>query len=383
MFQRRHSPYSRIEDVRRSRSQLISLIVVTIFLGILLGLLTTGLYEYLITTLPAPEFQLWAWILGVFVLATIVFTLIVFRYRGTESERLRIDVALPYQLGQNGSTVEITKLHRFRPMYRPADLGRMLFSRSVSPKGAENQELAECWRTRRSEGKPVQMLLTDYHDALVDALILFALHRHSEDSLGVGARYGWWHIDLERYELTFEQLPQLLKSNRFLQARLEVDKGWKLRFPAQVVFTAWDEEDGTRVFSLRCPRRGGVRISCLPTRWMATRDSLPGKVLGEGANIPRKDWFYVLGSRIEVQAEYRNAVLSRSDNYQQWAADMLARLEEALDFGFFLATRHERMIPAINWKMGDIPNEDDSIWKSVQTIEQRLDRIEQGLGEKS
>ena len=380
MLQRRHSPYSRIEDIRQSRDQLLGLIVVTVVLGILLGLLVNGLYEYLTIQIRAPELQMLIFVFGVFLVVAILWMFTILRYQGTESERLRIDVALPFQLAENGSTVEITKQHRFRPVYQPAKHGRMLFLGTIPSNSIENRELAEQWRALRSEGKPVQMVLADFHDDLVDALILFALHRHSEDSLGGAAQYGWWHVQLEGYDVGYDGLPSLLQNNRFLRKRMEIDKDWKLRLPVGVAFTMKDNEDGTRIFSLRCPHRGGVRITRLPMHWVATRDSQPGKVLSEGADIPRKDWFYVIGSRVEVQAKYRNAVLSRSDNYQQWAADMLARLEESLDLAFFLATTScIRMIPDINWKIGDIPDMDDSLWKSIQAIERQLESIKQEL----
>jgi hypothetical protein len=42
-MRRRSNPYTRIEEVRRSRSEVWVLVLVTVILGFLLGLLTEGL----------------------------------------------------------------------------------------------------------------------------------------------------------------------------------------------------------------------------------------------------------------------------------------------------------------------------------------------------
>ena len=56
---------------------------------------------------------------------------------------------------------------------------------------------------------------------------------------------------------------------------------------------------------------------------------------------------------------------------------MLARLEEALDIGYFYRTRTDRVVGDIEWKIGWV-DEGDSLVDTLARLEARLDDLEMG-----
>ncbi|MFP4396256.1 MAG: hypothetical protein ACLFTI_13450 [Anaerolineales bacterium] len=85
---RRNNPYSCIEEMRRSRAEVLALVLITVVLGILLGLLTDGLSGVLQALLPPV---VWYSLLGVALLLTLALTLLAaFQlYGSAESRRAR------------------------------------------------------------------------------------------------------------------------------------------------------------------------------------------------------------------------------------------------------------------------------------------------------
>lgn len=386
MYRRRRSPYSRIEEIRRSRRQLLGLVLSTIVLGVVLGVLVNGLYE--ISTLWPAE-PLWArglWIAILVMIETLlaigIVGVIIWRlYLSTESERVRIDIAIPYHL-PGGRHLELAKQHRNRPAYRVATLGRLLFHRTLPPKSSDNHELAATWCEARAQGKPFQSLIYDLNADLVDAILVFALHRHSEGSLGPEAKYDWWQVDLRRHELTLDELPTPLSNNQFLRTLLGAEDGWKLALPEGVNFQITDQQENYHVcrnFSLICEQRGDVTITRLPHVWVAKQSSQPAQVLSEGISLKKQDDFFVIGTRIEAKATFRYTFLQRTDPFHQWSTDLLAQLEEMLDWGYFSAGRPDRMIADLPWKIGDLPERSDSLWNKLSEIEDKLKRIDSSL----
>jgi hypothetical protein len=55
---------------------------------------------------------------------------------------------------------------------------------------------------------------------------------------------------------------------------------------------------------------------------------------------------------------------------------LLARLEEALDFRYYVDTRPDRIVRDLEWKIGWVP-EGSSIVEMLQAIEGRLESLEE------
>jgi hypothetical protein len=78
---------------------------------------------------------------------------------------------------------------------------------------------------------------------------------------------------------------------------------------------------------------------------------------------------------MEAVARLTWTLLPGSEPFHRWAAGLLARLEEALDFAYYIATRPDRVIRDLEWKIGWVP-EGTSIVEMLQGLEGRLDELE-------
>lgn len=377
MYRRRHSPYSRIEQIRESRAEVLRLVLAAIVLGLLLSLLAAAIYNYLLGLLPSATWQWLAFILGV-VLSLLVVGLIIhlFHSRG-ESQTVRLEVAIPYHLvGSSG--LEVATQHPYRPAYHAAIHAHRLFSGPFKPGSEFSRKLRQNWEEAKGKGRLFQAFMASMNAELVDALILSALHRYGTDSLGPAAKYGWWRVRLEAAEHGLDDLPQPLLTNRFLQAEKRRSPKWKLLLPRDVQVEIVQDEQKWE-WSIRHSRHGSLAIYCHPTLWVAKQNSLPGRVLGEGLKGVSEGDLFVLVTRLEATVSFRLTFLSRTNSFHEWATGLLAHLEEALDWGYFLVSRPDRMIVDLPWKIGDLPRPGDSVWGKLCEVEERLETIETGL----
>lgn len=378
MYRRRHSPYSRIEQIRESQAEVLRLVLAAIVLGLLLSLLSAAIYSYLLRLLPSPTWQWIAFILGL-VLTVLVVGLIIYLFHSRgESQTVRLEIAIPYHLG-GSKNLEIAKHHPCRPTYHPAIDARLLFSRPFKPGSKSSQDLRQHWEEAKRNRRSFQAFMASMNAELVNALILSALHRYGKDSLGSAAKYGWWRVRLESVEYGLDDLPQPLLVNRFLQAKKKQNPQWKLLLPRNVQVKIIQDKHKWE-WSVRHPRHGSLVIYCHPTLWVAKQDSLPGQVLGEGLKHGSNNDLFVLGTRLETTVSFRLSFLSRTNPFHEWTTGLLSHLEEALDWGYFLASRPDRIIGDLPWKIGDLPKKSgDSVWGKLCEAEKRLEAIEARL----
>ena len=394
MMRRRRSPYDLSEKIKEARHQFWEVLIITIAIGAALGLFGAAAYEI--------AFRIFEHTLaGLFLVLALAVIFIGVALRQWmkmaevshfETKILTIEVAIPY-LKTGKDRIEVPKLHPYRPPYRPVQFARAYFAGTLPSGSDDNRELAFAWDQALVAGHPVQTVLRTWHNWLVEALILAALHRYSEDALGGEAKYKWYAVDMEADEMPFAALPQAIKENPVLPWQVSSEKqrltredrirAWKLRLPDDVTFTVEDVSPDVREYRLSFgPDTRDVTITRYNNPWVADAKSQPGKVLGEGEQqrIAKvgKGGYYVFGSRIQVRGELQYGIPPEEDPMQQWVTGLLSYLEEALDFGYFLQHRPMRMIPDIAWKVGDM-NPNDSLARKLDGLQRQLNGLEKKL----
>jgi hypothetical protein len=216
--------------------------------------------------------------------------------------------------------------------------------------------------------------MAPWHKALVDCLILDALHSYGQDSLSPKALIRMWQVPLPCYRVEIRDLPVVLQENTFVQTLTREAPEWKLLLPTGVKLEVKDV-GGERIWSLLHRRYGRIVVRCLRHYWAADYDQKIGRALGEGLQPSQRRWFWVLGSRAEARASFRLAFLPRADSFHEWATGLLAYLEEELDWGYFERSRPDRMVVDLPWKIGDLPD-NASVWGKLMDIETRLMQLE-------
>jgi hypothetical protein len=375
MMHRIKSPYSQIEVLRERRREVGLLILSSILFGTLFGFGIGGLLDLWLDTLV-----LWGQIAVyavAFAISLGLLALVIKRFYSEEAAGVRLEVVIPYLVKDHEITV--AKQHKYRPRYEPAGLARTLFFAADSTKRLDKRALAEDWQAWQAahEGRGAfQQYFTDLHAELTDALILFVLHRHSEDSIGPEADYKWWYrVDTDPRSWRLSDLPPALKDNRFVQAKL--DQAWKLDLPASVEFTITDlmvKDRPARRFTLSWPGQGHVQITRMEHVWVGKGNGLAGKALGEGLALKEIYQLTILGSLIEAEWTCTCAFRAQSMVFNNWGTGLLGYLEEALDWPYFIRTRPHRMLVDLPWKIGDLPR-DGSIWAKLEKIECKMDAL--------
>ena len=365
-MRRRRNPYSCIEEARRSRSEVWVLVLVTVALGFLLGLLTEGLTSVLQALLPAP---LWSVTLALAGLLTLLLTLAVaWLFHGhSESQRAGIDLWLPYHFpGPREATIARNGA------YQPPRHARRAFMRRYRPHSPALEAFLEAHADARTRGQPFQHFIATDHLALTQCLALYVLHRYGDESLGAEAPYGWWGVPLASQRLSMDDLPAPLGDNPFLRADQRPDE-WRLLLPEDVAFHATESH-----WVLRHRHYGQVTVRWFPQLAVAGRHSRPYQALTTRMRLSDSSQLYVVGARMEATAYLRRTLLPASEPFQEWATGLLARLEEALDFEYYIATRPARVIRDLEWKIGWV-SEGTSIVEMLQAIEGRLEALEMGV----
>jgi len=367
-MRRRDSPYNRIEDVRSWRNEVLILMLVTVVLAILLGLLTDSLIDYLQTVLPLP------WWRGV-VIASGLLTLILILgaswlfYGRTESQYVYIDLWLPYHF-PTPQQATIAQASAYQPPFH----ARRAFMRRYSKNSPELDTFLEAHTSAKVRSQPFQRFISEDHKMLTRCLALYVLHRYGDESLGTEAPFGWWGVDLGYQGLSMDNLPQPLHDNPFLRADQRPDQ-WRLLLPERVTFrvtkTGWE---------LRHRRFGKVVIRWFPDSAVAGRHSQPFRAITTRLRLSKDSQIYVIGTRIQAKVYLRWTFLPSSEPFHHWATGLLARLEEALDFGYYITTRPDRIIRDLEWKLGWVP-EGSSIVEMLGTLEGQLEdlRMEKAL----
>lgn len=367
-MRRRESPYSRLEEIRRSRGELLALVLTTVALGTLLSLLASGLYDYLLIRLPAQQ-QLWAFGLGVAVTLALVAVLVWRFYARGESQQVAIEFQIPYHLPASGRAT-IAQCHPYQVTLH----ARRAFSRRYQQGSEEQKELVAAWQSARAEETSFQKFIAEANAQLVQCLALYALHRYGEESLGPRAAYSWWGVEMPARKLKMDDLPTPLRDNPFLRADQRAEE-WTLLLPKDVEPELLPEEGLFPRWRLRHRRYGYVELRWHPRLSVSGERSQAYYILTQRLRLSRRSQLYVIGTRLEAVARFRWTFWPASDPFHDWATGLLARLEEALDWEYFLATRADRLVADLDWKVGWVP-EGTSLVEMLQSIEGRLEELE-------
>jgi len=366
-MRRRHTPYSRLSEIRANRGELLALVLVTLILGLSLSLVSDALYEIL-PIRPADRF----WVLGGGLLATLILTAFAvwLFYSRAESRDVRLGMWFPYHLPADSESVTIARSHSYQV---PRHARRAWMSRYRENARPTRDWLAQ-WRQAKKEGTFFQTFALADHAALSQCLLLYALHRAGEEMLGAEAGYGWWEVNLPARRWNMDDLPPPLSDNPFLRADQRPDK-WRLLLPQDVTLsletgpdTAWPR------WVLRHRHYGWVEFRWNPHVVVAGRGSQVWQVLTQHLRLSKESELYILRARLTGRAHFRWTLLPRSDPFHRWATGLLARLEEALDWGYFLENRPARILADLDWKIGWW-DRDDSLVDALARIEGRLDEL--------
>lgn len=373
MYRRRFNPYSRIEQFENSRRIFWEVLILALALGLLINLLSSmiGLVaDALLAGHPARP-----WLALALMGGLIALTLLVFARRflnHSQTARIRLEVAIPY-LVNAGNGLQVARQHPFRPVYRAAEDARRWFARAFPPNQPAARDLAARWKA--TEPPMFQRFIAPYHRDLVDALLLQLLHRYGEESLGPEARYGWHHVAMPSHQLGWDDLPPPLHDNPFVLGERDKSPDWQLTLPAEVTLFHERGDDGRR-WRLGHAKCGEAVIQFIERERVAhSPKSMPVAILGEGET--QKDALWVVGTRFTATAAFRRVLFAETDPFQQWATQLLAFIEEGLDWNFFLEQRPAQITRDLAWKIGDLPSTSDSLWARLKQIDERLARIEQ------
>ncbi len=375
-MRRRRSPYSQIETIRRSRGELMALVLVTVALGMLLNLMASVLYQVLC---PQPELSNVRWpvvVAAVLLALALVVVAVRFLYYRAESQRAFIDIWLPYHWPASARPGMAQ-----RRSYQVTIHAQRAFARRYPKNAPQTRAFATAWRKALAQDTPFQHFIAPVNAQLIQYLLLCVLHRYGDDSLSPEAVYGWWKVDLPARQLTMDDLPPPLRDNPFLRADQRPEE-WRLWWPQQVEIRSETDDKGGWSWRLVHDRFGQVEVQAYPQLLVAGKDSQPMRVFLQRLKLHRDSRLYVVGTRLEAVARFRWAFLSASEPFHDWASGLLSYLEEALDWGRFLATRPNRLITDLDWKMGWVPVE-TSVWEKLEEIEARLEELEAGAVRKT
>lgn len=367
---RRETPYSRLAEIRANRSELVALVLATLALGVALSLVSDALYTAL-----DPGGDNWPWILGLGLALSLGLTLALawLFYSQTESRVVQIETWLPYHL-PDARRVTIAR----QPTYRVTQFARQAWVRHYRPNTPAAQDWLARWRKAKEQGTPFQTFALADHVALSQCLLLYALHRAGEEILGAEAGFGWCGVDLPAVRLPLDALPPPLRDNPFLRADQSA-KDWRLLLPQDVTLSlALDPGQVWPRWRLRHPRYGEIDLSWKPQVAVAGRGSQVWRVLTQNLRLSQRSQLYVLNARLQARARFRWTLLPGSDPFHRWATHTLARLEEALDWAYFLETRPARILADLDWKIGWW-EQDDSLVDALARIESRLADLELSL----
>ena len=198
---------------------LLALALLTIGLGITLNVLAELLEADLAAWIPSPIGRYV--LVGILTLVLAALAVALF-YSSSESQWVQIEIQIPYHLPfREQPRVALRKSYGVTTYARQAFMHRY---RRGSP---QLQEWLESYRRAEAEGIPFQHFIAEDNAALVQCLVLYALHRYGDDSLSSKAAYGWWKSDLPATQLTMDGLPPGLGDNPFLRADQRADE-WRL-----------------------------------------------------------------------------------------------------------------------------------------------------------
>jgi hypothetical protein len=361
MYRRRTPPYSKIEQLKRNRLELIGLVCIGLFLGLTLNIIADYFYDTIILT---AKMSIWYIIL---ITLFISFFMMLLLYYREKSDSLRLEVVIPYLVGKK-TGFGIAKQHRFRPAYLAAKEALRFMNQYLGQEKKLVVEMVEKWEVEKSQGGLIQDFLHDENVELIDALLIKALDKFCEDSFGASSNRDWWCVSMQFKKLSLKDLPEILQRNRYIQAWYGHTPDWNIQIPQNVDLSIQKIPEGL-IWKFNHPLFGCVWIKRFGGTAISKYGRSYGNVLGEGLQDQDRQDLFCFHNRLELSATFTMAFLPSVEPFQTWATNLLAFFEEALDWDFFMSTRSDRLIADFPWKLGDLPS-GSSIWKKLEDIEE-------------
>lgn len=372
MRRRRSSPYSQLETMHRSRRELWTLVLLTAGLGVCLNLLASLITLDLAISIPWRVAQ---YVIVVVISLGLTGLAIARFYATTETSWIPLEIQLPYQLHPHGQA-EIARLKA----YRVTELARLAFASCYGQHSAALADWQRRWREAQADGVLFQSFIAQDNAALIQCLLVHALHHYGMQSLGPEADYGWSKSQLAGRQLTMDELPSGLRDNQFLRA-LSNAKEWRLWWPEDVEIELLPNPAANGLFALwrlRHRRYGCVEVRFSPFLSAAGRDSQPFVVLTHGMPDAGRAITHVIGTRLQARTCLRWAFWEGATAFQDWASGLMCALEEALDWGYFLAVRPALITVSLADRIGFVPHS-TSIMDELAEIKDKIEQLEARL----
>ncbi|MBN1138087.1 MAG: hypothetical protein JXM73_15975 [Anaerolineae bacterium] len=372
-MRRRDTPYSRLDQIRARRGDLVALVLTTLLLGLTVNVVGDALYD--LVREPSCS-VLWSLIIAIVATLLLTMFLVGLLYGRATTAPARIELWLPYHLpaGDRGAPRAVTLAAR--SSYQVTRHARRAWTRRYPQGAAQTRDWLARWREAQAAGTPFQQAALADHIALCQCLLLYALHRAGDEILGREARFGWWAVDLPAHPWHLDDLPAPWRDNPFVRADLGRHAAeWRLLLPHDISLavtappgSAWPG------WTLRHRRYGQVDLVWREQVAVAGPGHQVWQVLTQHLRLGERSELVILNARLEVQASFRRTLRPASDDFHRWAASLLARLEEALDWQYYMDKRPARILANLDRRLGWWP-EDDSLVDAVARLERRLDEL--------
>jgi len=359
MPRKREPVYSRLEEVHRTNRDLFILIVTTIFLGVLLSLLSDSIYDLFIK--PSTCRTIW-WEIGVIVLVTIILIWTFPRCR--ESREAQIEIWFPYLI--RNKEISIIK----RSSYQVTGFAKLFFGTRFGRSSPDDRNIYEEWMNAKQENIPFDIFIKQDQIQLIQVLILQVLHMYGDASFGHEADFKWWKSNLKSDHVLLKKLNEGLINDPFLQANFNLDE-WKFWIPKRTKFIIQRQKHSENISWQIKHKYGVIELIPLQRLSLAGKGHQPTQVLLQREKLKETDEVIVVGAKINAMVRFKRTWFrQQSSEFHLWATGFITLLQESLDFYRYLEERRNKIIADLDWKIGYLPKQ-LSIWKKLEEI-QRL-----------
>ena len=372
---------------RKSRDSLFSLILSTVFLAILINVIT-GFFG-----IPEDWFKNWYWLLVLGLLVLISLGLIWFSIirddRFIGRDETDIELLLTYRVSGSGKNIHLIE----RTSYSVTAEANEAWKRVWHNSGFQLQKPLNI----ADFGKVKQAVLPQHFD-LVRYLLFHYLDEFKEKSRDYKILPGIQDLGITMKALDCENWPDKLKENLYLVSRKI--KGFSFPDGAHLLFfnegpvlfeINWKPSDWDFTQKIPLIRRWtpGGKISFA---WLGPVDNvrtfdrkyeemtkrLHKQVEGDLSDPERG--VYVFRTRLKILIETRWNFLPIVDLFQDWALNLTYSLQQKMDYGCWWDYMIQRGIADLDWKVGWMEKKGEpSLAERLRRMDERLAKLEDKL----
>ncbi|MHA1796691.1 MAG: hypothetical protein ACTSUK_11315 [Promethearchaeota archaeon] len=353
--------YSRVEEVHRSNFELFILIFTTIFIAILISLLSASIKELFFSDTTCKELY-WEIVLVFLSLIVIVRTF----PRTKESKEAPIEIWIPYLITKHGDLTIIE-----RKSYTLTKHAKLLLGKRFGRNSPDNRDIVSEWKSSLDKEVSFEHFIELENAQLIQTLILQVLHMYGEDSLGKKADFTWWKSDVLAEQKDLSELHERFIMNPY--TNVNFGKGnWKIWLPKGLKIELIDiDRSKFQIFRL-VHHYGIIEIKALPGLSKAEFKSQPFKVLTQRHKFDDKESIFIIGTKLKAKVIFKRYWKGKkADEFHYWATGFLTQLQQSLDFAIYLENRVKKIIADLDWKLGYYPL-NTSIWEKLENIEKLL-----------